>query len=111
MTDTVPFPGKVPVVLFQDEGMWFAHCAALEITGYGRNEQEARESFEVMLDEFFRYTTEEGTLHSELRRMGWQVEAHTPPPFGALVAKDELLRRLFDTKPVRTVLEPIPAYS
>ena len=91
--------------------MWYAHCAALEITGYGRTEQEARESFDVMYKEFFRYATSEGTLHAELARLGWHVETHTPPPFGALIAKDETLKRLFDTKPVRTVLEPIPAYS
>jgi hypothetical protein len=48
---------KVPVVLFQEDGMWFAHCAALEITGYGNGEQEARESFEVMLKEYFRYAS------------------------------------------------------
>lgn len=111
MSNAVEYEAQVPVVLFQEEDLWYAHCAALEITGYGHSEQEARASFEVMLKEFFRYTSSEGTLHSELRRLGWQVESHTPPPFEALIAKDETLKRLFDTKPVRTVLEPIPAYS
>src|SRR5665213_1191547 len=97
MSHTVPFPGKVPVVLFQEEGMWYAHCAALEITGYGHTEQEARESFDVMYKEFFRFASNEGTLHAELARLGWQVETHTPPPFGALIAKDETLKRLFDS--------------
>jgi len=62
--------GSVPVVLFQEEGTWYAHCSALQITGYGNTEQEARASFEVMLKEFFRCTVSEGTLRAELARMG-----------------------------------------
>ncbi len=101
----------MPIVLFQEDGIWFAHCAALEITGYGHTENEAKDSFEIMLKEFFRYAEENGNLHDELKRLGWQVEARTPPPFEKLISRDETLKRIFDTKPVRTVLEPIPAYA
>jgi len=111
MTGSISFEDKVPVVLFQEDGMWFAHCAALEITGYGHTEQESRESFEVMLKEFFRYASEKGTLRADLARLGWQVETRTPPPFETLISRDETLKSLFDSKPVRTILEPIPAYS
>lgn len=102
---------RMPIVYFQEEGIWFAHCPALEITGYGHTEQEARTSFDVMLAEFFRYATEQGNLHSELERLGWQVKTHTPPPFETLVSKDSVLKRLFDTRPVKTFLEPVPAYD
>lgn len=102
---------QMPVVLFQEDGIWFAHCPALEITGYGESEHAATDSFEIMLKEFFRYAAENGNLHDELKRLGWQVEDRTPPSFNTLVSRDENLKRIFDTKPVRTVLEPIPAYA
>jgi hypothetical protein len=101
----------MPVVLFQEEGVWYAHCAALEITGYGSSEEEARQSFEVMLVEFFQYGSETGNLHAELKRLGWRVEQHTPPAFETLISKDPTLKDLFDTKPVKTVIEPVPAYD
>jgi hypothetical protein len=111
MVESVFFDRKVPVVLFQEDGIWFAHCAALEITGYGLAEQDAQESFEVMLKEFFRYASEQGTLRSDLARLGWQVETRTPPPFETLISRDKTLKSLFDSKPVHTIWEPIPAYS
>ena len=101
----------MPIFLFQEDGVWFAHCPALEITGYGNSESEATASFEIMLKEFFRYATEKGSLHEELKRLGWQVEARTPPSFEKLFSRDETLKHLYDTKPVKTVLEPVPAYN
>jgi hypothetical protein len=103
--------GQMPVVIFKESGVWFAHCPALEITGYGHSEREARDSFDIMLAEFFRYAEENGNLHSELKRLGWQVETHTPPPFEKLISRDETLKQLFDMQPVKTILEPVPAYA
>jgi hypothetical protein len=62
MSHAIEYQGNVPVVLFQEEGIWYAHCAALEITGYGHTEQEARESFDVMYKEFFRYASSESGI-------------------------------------------------
>ncbi len=39
------YEGTMPVVLFQEDGIWYAHCAALEITGYGHTSEEAKQSF------------------------------------------------------------------
>jgi hypothetical protein len=48
---------EVPVVFFEDDGIYYAHIPPLDITGYGKNEKEARHSLTVMVDEFINYTT------------------------------------------------------
>jgi hypothetical protein len=48
---------EVPVVFFEDDGIFYAHIPPLDITGYGKNEKEARHSLTVMVDEFINYTT------------------------------------------------------
>ena len=47
---------EVPVVFFEDDGIYYAHIPPLDITGYGNNEKEARHSLTVMVDEFINYT-------------------------------------------------------
>ncbi|MBL7988426.1 MAG: hypothetical protein JNJ94_10225 [Chlorobi bacterium] len=47
----------IPVVVFNDddENIWYAHSPVLDITGYGRSEDEAKESFAIILQETMDY--------------------------------------------------------
>jgi len=93
---------EVPVVFFEDDGIYYAHIPPLDITGYGNNEKEARHSLTVMVDEFINYTTENNTLNSELERLGWvkQPEIHYPP-ISDLIPKNDQLKDAIDNKTPR----------
>ncbi|MBE0663470.1 MAG: hypothetical protein IH597_13500 [Bacteroidales bacterium] len=61
----------LPLILFEDSGSQVVYCPALDVSGYGKSEDEAFESFEICLDEFFRYTINKNTFRAELQRLGW----------------------------------------
>jgi hypothetical protein len=62
---------NLPVLFFEDNGVSIVHCPALDLSGYGKTEDEARRSFEVVLEEFFDYTLEKSTLAKVLNKLGW----------------------------------------
>lgn len=59
-------PGK-------EEGINYIYSPALDLTGYGKNVKEAKESFEVTLKEFIDYTDNKKTIFDELEHLGWLV--------------------------------------
>ncbi|MDY0104921.1 MAG: hypothetical protein RBS07_18460 [Lentimicrobium sp.] len=64
---------NLSVILFKEEGTVIVFCPALDIYGYGMNEEEAKNSFDTALDEYFRYTINKNTLHDDLTSRGWKV--------------------------------------
>ena len=92
---------NLPVILFQDGSCIVAYCPALNVYGYGLNEEEAKQSFETSLGEFFRYTITKKTFKSELEALGWTVkrkDKYTPPTFSSLLDNNEEFRDIFNTK-------------
>ncbi|HRF80087.1 MAG TPA: hypothetical protein PL070_08370 [Flavobacteriales bacterium] len=61
------------VLLWEEDGIHYAFSPALDISGYAKSEQKAKESFEVMLQEFLEYAHNKGTMFKELERLGWTV--------------------------------------
>ena len=55
------------IYLFEEDGLTYAACPTLDITGYGNSEQEAKDSLGVMIEEFFDYTTKKNTFRSTKR--------------------------------------------
>lgn len=62
---------KLQVFLFVEDGINYAYVPALDITGYGLNEDEAKQSMKTALSEFFRYTINKNTFDIEMKRLGW----------------------------------------
>ncbi len=58
---------------FKENGVQIIYSPALDISGYGNNAKQAKSSFEITLAEFVKYTTNKGTLFTELKKLGWQV--------------------------------------
>jgi len=53
---------RLPVIIFKDQNNKIFYCPSLDISGYGATENDAYLSFQVVLKEYFRYTTNKGTL-------------------------------------------------
>lgn len=98
----------VNLVQFKDKGSYVIYAPALEVFGYGKTIQEAKESFNTCLEEFFTYSMNKGTFTSELKQLGWKIKGrknnrtYKIPGFSELLAKNERLINILDNKDVRT---------
>jgi len=65
--------GNLSVFSFiDDEGTHIAYSPALDLAGYGNTEEEAKESFSVVLEEYIHYTVKNNTIWSDLKKYGWK---------------------------------------
>lgn len=64
---------RISVLLYKEDNIHYAYCESLDILGYGNNEEEAKRSFEIMLDEILKYEVAEG-IKSNLRTMGCNAQ-------------------------------------
>ena len=64
---------KLNLIFFKDDEAFYSYCPALDLLGYGETENEAQKSFNVVLGEYIRYTTENQTLMDDLKSLGWKI--------------------------------------
>ena len=86
---------KLDVLSYVEEGVFFVFAPALDMTGYGNSLEEAKTSFEITLQEYFKYTLENKTLDADLRKHGWvekKEENFSSPLFSEILRKDKQLR-------------------
>ena len=85
MSNRLNFKGKItnsssiihtelPLISFVEDDVHFVYCPALDLTGYGNNESEAKNSFTQTLKIYFDYTTNKKTLQKDLEDHGWKVK-------------------------------------
>jgi hypothetical protein len=108
----------IELVQFEEDGVIFVFSPALDLTGYGKDEEEAQKSFTIMLREFLEYAVIKHTLLKELKRLGWHIKGKefkviTAPSLPSLMPKNAELARLFTSKTVKTIPRQItiPAFS
>ena len=58
------------VYIFTEEEIYIAYCPALDISGYGENEQEAKQSFGEVVRQYLDYCIHEHTLTEDLQSTG-----------------------------------------
>ena len=51
----------ISIFTFQDDGIWFQYSPDLDLTGYGKTQTEAEDSFKVAFAELMRYAKNKGT--------------------------------------------------
>ncbi|NLD45754.1 MAG: hypothetical protein GX660_00950 [Clostridiaceae bacterium] len=102
---------NLPMILFVEDNSTIIYCPALEISGYGKEEDEAKISFETSLVEFFRYTMNKGTFSSEMERLGWKIRSkgkpYTPPSLQQLLDSNDNFSRIFNTFSFRKFDSPV----
>jgi len=95
--------------MFSEDNTKIMYCPALEVSGYGKSDPEARESFETSLDQFLEYTILKKTLSSELEKLGWKLhDKHKPaypPTMQQLLEKNENFNRIFNDHPFKKIDE------
>ena len=109
---------KVPVISFKEDNAQIIYCPALDLSGSGNTESEARESFSIVVTEYLNYTTHKGTLWTDLKKLGWIIKKNkkkhaAPPPMSELLENNEEFSRIFDNYPYKKFDTGVslPAYA
>ena len=109
---------KVPVLSFKEDQAYIIYCPALDLSGSGNTESEAKESFAIVVSEYLNYTTHKGSLWTDLKKLGWSIQKSkkkpaTPPPMSELLENNEEFSRIFDNYPYKKFDTGVslPAYA
>jgi len=97
---------KVAVISFKEDNAHVIYCPALDLSGSGNTETEARDSFTITVSEYLNYTSNKGTLWTDLRKLGWRIKKNKkkpaiPPPMSELLENNEEFNRIFDNYPYK----------
>lgn len=66
---------RLDVFIYENDGFKIAYAPSLDIMGYGKTVDDAKQSFEVVIEDFFLTTIKENTLNAYLQEHGWTKEA------------------------------------
>lgn len=69
---------ELDMVKFEESGVYFTHSPALDLTGYGSSPDDADEAMKAVLEDYFQYGLEKGTLFVDLAKHGWDVHKDRP---------------------------------
>lgn len=102
---------RLDVITFNEDNNVIMYCPALEITGYGADEQEAKQSFEIAIDQFFLYTTRKKSLAPELKKLGWRIRSknkpYVPPTMSELLVNNDNFNHVFNNYSFKKMNEAI----
>lgn len=101
---------NVPVFILNEDDVTIYYSPVFDITGYGYNDEEAKKSLIVSLNEFFRYTINKDTFDSELVKLGWKLKKkknYTPPNMSKLIKERDYLSEIIDKHEFRKSTIPI----
>ena len=95
---------RLSLIEFEEDGVTIIYAPALDLSGYGNTEIEAKESFNIVMEEFLQYTHSKNTLNGVLSELGWEIKVssknakYSPPKNSDLVDKNPLYKEILDKK-------------
>lgn len=101
------------LVEFEEDNVTIIYSPALDLSGYGYNRSEAKESLKEALQEFFRYTSSNNTLDSVLKELGWAIKGSKknpkfkPPKDSDLISSNQLYSDIVNTKNYKVSREDV----
>lgn len=101
---------NLSLIEFEEEGLHFVYSPALDLTGYGKTEDAARESYALAMEEFLKYTSSKESTLKVLERLGWTVSNKkkvTAPSLSALIQSRSYLEEIFTEKNFRKTNENV----
>ncbi|MFT7283313.1 hypothetical protein [Nonlabens sp.] len=101
------------LVEFKEDGITIIYSPALDLSGYGQSEIDAKNSFSESLHEFFRYTNNKKTLDKVLKNLGWSIKGSkkkpkfNPPKDSELVKSNPLYNEIVNKKDYKVSREDV----
>jgi len=91
---------QLPMVAYvDDDSIHYMYCPALDLTGYGHSDTEAKNSFEQTLKLYLEYTVNKQTLVADLEAHGWSLKNRKnliSPPFSDLLKHNKDFESIVD---------------
>ncbi|QED37782.1 hypothetical protein FK178_08615 [Antarcticibacterium arcticum] len=101
------------LVEFEEDNVTIIYSPALDLSGYGYTQSEAKQSFWEALHEFFRYTNNKKTLDKVLKELGWDIKGSkkkpkfNPPKDSDLVSINPLYNEIVNNKSYKVSREDV----
>ena len=101
------------LVEFEEDNVTIIYSPALDLSGYGYDRAEAKQSFSEALHEFFRYTSTKQTLDKVLKELGWTIKGSkkkpkfNPPKDSDLVSTNPLYNEIVNNKSYKVSREEV----
>lgn len=87
---------------WEEDGIHYILSPVLDLTGYGYSVEEAKASFETILEEYIRYTHNKKTFFDDLEAHGWAVNRKkirlVAPQLSELLEDNEELKEILAKK-------------
>ena len=114
----IGFPGYVfqvglSLIEFNENDVTIVYSPALDISGYGYNSDEAKNSFNIALHEFFQYTNNKKTFDKVLIELGWTIKGSKKKPKmeaplnSDLISKNPLYNDIINSKNYKVYKEDV----
>jgi len=108
---------SLSLIKFKEENVHIIYSPALDLSGYGNTEEEANASFQICLEEFFKYTLHKKTFNTVLTNLGWKINRKNdlvcqPPQFDELITRNEYFSSIVREKEFSKIDKPVlmPVY-
>ena len=101
------------LVEFEEDNVTIIYSPALDLSGYGYDDSEAKSSFSEALHEFFKYTSNKNTLDKVLKDLGWNVKGSkknpkfNPPKDSELVTLNPMYNEIVNSKSYKVSREDV----
>jgi hypothetical protein len=114
----IGFPGSLfhvglSLIEFNEDDVTIIYSPALDLSGYGYSPEEAKNSFNIALHEFFRYTNNKKTFDKVLTELGWTIKGGKKKPKiqaplnSDLIAKNPLYHEIINSKNYKVYNEDV----
>ncbi|HEY4063208.1 MAG TPA: hypothetical protein VGM30_14980 [Puia sp.] len=89
---------QLDMIDFHEDGIFYSYAPALDLMGYGKTQEEAFKSWQLMLHEYVKYTTNKKTLAQDLEKYGWSVSGShlNPPSLTWLLQNNQQVTEVYD---------------
>jgi hypothetical protein len=106
---------RLLLIHFQDENkVHFIYSPHLDLTGYGNDEHQAKESFGIVMEDFIDYTVKKKTIGKVLTGLGWELKGSenrpkkiVAPSISSVIHENKYISEIFDKYRVNTFHEEI----
>ena len=72
---------NVDVLLIKEGEYFVAYCPALEVSSYGKTEEEAKSGFDEAFEIFIHETEKRGSFEKALLKLGWSLKQLPVPSY------------------------------
>lgn len=92
---------RLDVFIYENDGFMVAYAPALDLMGYGKTIEKAKQSFEVVIEDFFEFSLKNATLKEYLIKHGWTPrkapQEFVPPQTVELMGSNKKLKSIINS--------------